>query len=83
MEEVITCHKAMKASVPQTLYVDCGCCSGCLEADVATKGTEFVSNKSVAAVWRSTFTMKLDTMHLMLHIGRENHAEHPRQKIPR
>ena len=51
MEEEITCHKAMKASVPQTLYVDCGCCSGCFKADVATRGTEFVSNISVAAVW--------------------------------
>ena len=77
MEEVITCHKAIKASVPQTLYVDCGCC---LEADVATRGTEFVSNISVAAVWRSTFTMKLDAMHLMLCIGQEMNAEHPGRK---
>ena len=80
MEEEITCHKAMKPSVPQTLYVDCGCCSGCLKADVATRGTEFVSNISVAAVWWSTFTMKLDAMHLMLRIGREMKAKHPRRK---
>ena len=82
MEEVIARHKAMKVSVPHTLYVDCGCCSGCLEADVTTRsrGTEFVSNNSVAAVWRSNFTMKLDAMHLMLRIGREMNAEHPRRK---
>lgn len=35
---------------------------------------------SVAALWRSSFSVKLDAMHLMLRIGREMNAEHPRRK---
>ncbi len=35
---------------------------------------------SVAVQWRSIFSVKLDAMHLMLRIGREINAEHPRRK---
>ena len=35
---------------------------------------------SVACLWRSMFHVKLDAMHLMLRIGREMNAEHPRRK---
>ena len=35
---------------------------------------------SVAASWRSIFSVKLDAMHMMLRIGREINAEHPRRK---
>ena len=38
------------------------------------------SGTSVAALWRSIFDVKLDAMHLMLRIGREINAEHPRRK---
>ncbi len=35
---------------------------------------------SVASLWRSNFAVKLDAMHLMLRIGREMNAEHPRRR---
>ena len=34
----------------------------------------------LAALWRSSFSVKLDAMHLMLRIGREMNTEHPRHK---
>ena len=63
--------------MPQSLYTDCACCSskaGCPQTTSTDTGT------SVAALWRSTFSVKLDAMHLMLCIGREMNAEHPRRK---
>ncbi len=67
MEEVVDRHKT-NGRVPPYLYVDCGCCG-------STSSTT-----SVAASWRSMFSVKLDAMHLMLRIGREMNAEHPRRK---
>ncbi len=58
MTEVVDRHKSI-GSVPTYLYVDCGCCG-------STSSTT-----SVAALWRSIFSIKLDAMHLMLRIRRE------------
>ena len=77
MSEVISRHESIGVAVPPSLYMDCGCCSGSL----TTAGSSTVNpGTSVAALWRSTFKAKLDTMHLMLRIGREMNAEHPRRK---
>ncbi len=38
------------------------------------------NDTSVASLWRSMFCVKLDSMHLMLRIGKEMNAEHPRRK---
>lgn len=74
MDEVIDRHKTAGVEVPQSLYMDCECCSGKLGPTQSAPGT------SVAALWRSTFSVKLDAMHLMLRIGREMNAEHPRRR---
>ena len=66
MSEIINRHESIKVAVPPMLYVDCGCC-----------GT--TSSTSVTASWCSTFTFKLDVMHLMLRIGRELNVGHPRR----
>ena len=63
-----------RVEVPKSLYVDCGCCNGKEGSARADTGV------SVAAQWRSTFSVKLDAMHLMLRIGREMNAEHRRRK---
>ena len=82
MCEVISRHKSAGVEVPRFLYVDCGCCNGKVgsqstSSDVSTSdGAEM----SVSALWRSTFTVKLDAMNMMLRIGREMNAEHPRRK---
>ena len=60
--------------MPQSLYMDCACCSGKPGSAQSDPGT------SVAALWRSTFQVKLDAMHLMLRIGQEMNAEHPWRK---
>jgi hypothetical protein len=73
MDEVIDRHQALGAEVPQSLYMDCGCCGG-KEGLTEPQGT------SVGALWRAQFAVKLDAMHLMLRIGREMNAEHPRRK---
>lgn len=77
MAEVIDRHKEIGVEVPRCLYMDCGCCGGTLQlsSSVAT-----VNPTSVASLWRSIFKVKLDAMHLMLRIGREMNAEHPRRK---
>ena len=62
--------------MPRSLYTDCACCSGkagCPQTTSTDTGT------SVAALWWSTFSVKLDAMHLMLRIGQEMNAEHPRR----
>ena len=80
MEEVIERHEAVGAKVPKSLYMDCACCNGkpgfrqLQQSSVSDLGT------SVAALWRSIFSVKLDAMHMMLRIGREMNAEHPRRK---
>lgn len=74
MDEVIDRHKTAGVEVPQSLYMDCGGCSGKLGPTQSAPGT------SVAALWRSTFSVKLDAMHLMLRIGREMNAEHPHRR---
>jgi hypothetical protein len=56
--------------------MDCACCNGKPGFTQSTSG----DTGSVAALWRSTFSVKLDAMHLMLRIGREMNAEHPRRK---
>ena len=76
MKEVIQRHKSVGAAVPHFLYMDCACCNGKpgfrdLPAPSDTS--------SVAVSWRSTFSVKLDAMHLMLRIWREMNAEHPRR----
>ena len=74
MSEVIDRHESVGVEVPKSLYMDCGCCGGKVGSTRGDTGT------SVAALWRSTFSVKLDAMHLMLRIGREMNAEHPRRK---
>ena len=80
MAEVIECHESVGAEVPRSLYMDCGCCNG----KVGSPQTPLLSlnepGTSVGALWRSLFSVKLDAMHLMLRIGREMNAEHPRRK---
>lgn len=53
----------------------CACCNGKPGYSVSSD-----TGTTVASVWRSTFRVKLDAMHLMLRIGREINAEHPRRK---
>ena len=74
MAEVIDRHKSLGLTVPQSLYMDCSCCSG------KPGSPQIETGSSVVASWRSTFTVKLDAMHLILRIGREMNAEHPRRK---
>ena len=74
MDEVVDRHQSAGVEVPRSLYMDCGCCSGTPHSTLSNTGT------SVAALWRSSFSIKLDAMHLMLRIGREMNAEHPRRK---
>jgi hypothetical protein len=73
MCEVIDRHVSAGVEVPKSLYMDCGCCGGKV-------GSQADTGTSVAALWRSTFSVKLDAMHLMLRIGREMNAEHPRRR---
>ena len=77
MAEVIERHETAGVEVPQSLYMDCGCCSG-REGFPQTTLTN--ASTSVGALWRASFSIKLDAMHLMLRIGREINAEHPRRK---
>lgn len=77
MEEVVDRHKSAGVGVPHSVYMDCGCCSGRLESSHVTPSE---TSTSTAAKWRSTFSVKLDAMHLMLRIGREVNAEHLRRK---
>ena len=75
MDEVIDCHRSIGLDVPRSLYTDCGCYSGSLR----TLSTN-TALTSIMGMWPSTFKIKLDMMHLMLRIGREINAEHPRRK---
>ncbi len=77
MSEVIERHESAGVEVPRSLYMDCGCCSGRAGCFPSTSNDPGIS---VAALWRSTFAVKLDAMHLMLQIGREMNAEHPQRK---
>ena len=77
MSEVIDRHEPVGVEVPRSLYMDCGCCCGKANSPHSTSKD---MGTSVAASWRSTFSVKLDAMHLMLRIGREMNAEHPRRK---
>ena len=72
--EVIDRHKSLGLTVPQSLYMDCSCCSG------KPGSPQIETGSSVVASWRSTFTVKLDAIHLILRIGCEMNAEHPRRK---
>lgn len=77
MAEVIERHEAAGVEVPKSLYMDCGCCSG---KEGLPQTTLNDVGTSVGALWRALFSVKLDAMHLMLRIGREINAEHPRRK---
>ena len=74
MSEVIKRHESAGVEVPQFLYMDCGCCSGKAGSPQSTLND---TSTSVAALWRSIFSVKLDAMLLMLRIGREMNTEHP------
>lgn len=76
MEEVVERDKAASVNVPGFLYVDCACCNGKPGFSASTEDV----GTSTAALWRSMFSVRLDAMHLMLRIGREINAEHPRRK---
>ena len=82
MSEVIDRHQAAGVEVPKSLYMDCGCCSGRATSHQSTSSDTTTSDTttSVTALWRSLFSVRLDAMHLMLRIGREMNAEHPRRK---
>ena len=80
MSEVIDRHKSIGVAVPQSLYMDCGCCNRSLQSDSTTRSSASNPTTSVSALWRSRFAVKLDAMHLILHISREMNAEHPRRK---
>ena len=75
MDEVTDCHRSIGLDVPRSLYTDCGCYSGSLR----TLSTN-TAVTSIMGMWPSTFKIKLDMMRLMLRIGREINAEHPRRK---
>ena len=77
MAEVIERHQSAGAELPKSLYTNCACCSG-KAGSPQTTTTD--TGMSVAALWRSIFSVKLDAMHLMPRIGREMNAEHPRRK---
>lgn len=77
MSEVINRHESAGVQVPQFLYMDCACCIG---RECSPQCTLNYTGTSAAALWRSIFSVKLDAMHLMLRIGREMNAEHPRCK---
>ena len=62
--------------MPPSLYMDCACCNGKAGFSQSTSSD---TGTSVAALWQSIFSVKLDAMHLMLHIGREMNAEYPRR----
>ena len=80
MSEVIDRHKSIGVAVPRSLYMDCGCCNRSLQSDSTTRSSASDPTTSVSALWRSIFAVKLDAMHLILRIGREMNAEHPRRK---
>ena len=61
----------------RSLYTDCACCSG-KAGSPQTTSTD--TGTSVAALWQSIFSVKFDAMYLMLRIGREMDAKHPRRK---
>ena len=77
MAEVIERHQSAGAELPWSVYIDCACCNG-KAGSPQTTSTD--TGTSIAALWRSIFSVKLDAMHLMLRIGREMNAEHPHQK---
>ena len=79
MSEVIDRHESVGAQVPRSLYMDCGCCSG-KAGFTHSQSASSDTSTSITAMWRSIFSVKLDAMHLMLRIGREMNAEHPRRK---
>lgn len=87
MAEVVDRHKAAGVDIPRFLYMDCACCNGKpgfrdlhnAAAHVPLPSSHDIGT-GVAALWRSIFCVKLDAMHLMLRIGREMNAEHPRRK---
>ena len=62
--EVIERHKAAGVAVPQSLYMDNGCCNGILCQVSSTCSTN--SGTSTLSQWHSQFSVKLDAMHLML-----------------
>ena len=66
MSEVIDRHESAGVVVPWSLYMDCGCCSGKAGSPQSTLND---TGTSVAALWRSIFSVKLDAMHLMLRIA--------------
>ena len=78
MEEVVECRKSLGIAVPQSLYMDNGCCNGILRESSSQCSSN--SGTSTLSQWHSQFSIKLDAMHLMLRIGREKNAEHPRRK---
>ena len=79
MTEVIERHQSLGVGVPRSLYMDCGYCGGKAKSPQSTSSN---TSTSVVAMWRSTFSVKLDAVHLMLCIGREMNGEHPhRQKF--
>ena len=77
MSEVQECHESADVPIPQFLYTDCACCNGVLHT--ATSSSRRASTTSTMTRCCSTFKVKLDAMHLMLRIGREMNAEHPRR----
>ena len=77
VEELVQQHTATGAPVPKSLYMDCACCNG----KPGFRPSTIDPTTRVAALWRrSKFAVKLDAMHLMLQIGREMNAKHPRRK---
>ena len=77
MEEIIERHEALGANVPKSLYMDCACCSGKPDFRQLQQSSVSHLGTSVAILWRSIFSVKLDTVHRMLRFGRERNAEHP------
>ena len=67
-------HESANVPIPQFLYTDCACCNGVLHTATSSNTTSTMSR------WCSTFKVKLGAMHLMLRIGQEINAEHPRWK---
>jgi len=70
MTEVVDRHEAAGLDTPKYLYMDCGCCNGKAnyKRPVLSSESEF---GTTASLWRAIFSVKLDSMHMMLRIGRE------------
>jgi hypothetical protein len=77
MSEVIDRHESVEVEVFLSLYMDHACCNGKAGSSQSTSRHKCCCLVAVNLLYQH---VKLNAMHLMLHIGREINAEHPRRK---